>query len=1087
MLDFGRHLIDVFAVGDPAHAYRGSHEPWLVAISVLIAILAAFVALSISARMVAATSRRSRWAWACAGAFSMGGGIWSMHFLRMLAFSLPCGVRYDPLGTLLSMLPGILASGVALNVISRKTEPGLKRLVVGAVLMGAGIGAMHYSGMASMQPDALVRYDPWLVGLSVVVAVALAFISLGIRYRLPRHWTSTRLAALLSATVMGLAVAGMHYTAMQASVFFPLYGWPGAHIASPATSMALLITTISVLIAAITLVATFAGHQSELATGLKTEVCQRKLLEQIAESGRARLQAIFDAFADGIVTIDAQGRIQQWSSGAQRIFGYAPEEVLGTDLTILMPEPHHSRHPAYVASFMKTRNAKIIGIGGRELTAVRKDGTEFPIELAVSEVRDGSEVFFTGILRDITERERAKADLVHAREAAEAANIAKSQFLATMSHEIRTPMNGVLGMANLLSSTQLNDRQRRLVENLQRSGRALLTIINYILDFAKIEAGKFELSAIPFDPRELIAELTDLFAPQCTSKGLEFVHSVAEDVPLQVAGDAARLRQVLVNLVGNAIKFTEYGEIVVSLSLGATGAENLQLVFAIEDTGVGIPADRLPRIFESFYQVDGSMNRSRGGSGLGLAISKQLVGLMGGTISVESELGQGSCFTFTAQVERQAEEAAVARSRPQIARSLRVLLADGHASSARIISSYLHNWGFGASAVLSVADAERMWKEGAASGSPFDVVILDVRALGVPAIEFAKIVRSSASERRAELVLLVGLDGYLADSDLEGVDVAAVLPKPIRPSDLFNTLATLAAGGSRRGPIPNSRRRGVEYTQPDFRARIMVAEDNVVNQEVAAGILEAMGCEVVCAPSGQAAVQLYAREKFDLILMDCEMPIMDGIEATRRIREIEEAPTDTRPICDQTRARLPIIALTAHALAEVRDKCLRAGMDDFLVKPFDDRQMAEMLRRWLQPKAEMVVPSANTTSSEIIDGAAIERIRALDRKGGASRLERVVSQFTAIAPGLVAAIHDKAREDDAEALWRAAHSLKSSSGALGATLLSRRCAEIEAAARNSGVEAAGPLIEAIDDDLADAMQCLQSLIGVACEPVMQQQ
>jgi signal transduction histidine kinase len=234
-----------------------------------------------------------------------------------------------------------------------------------------------------------------------------------------------------------------------------------------------------------------------------------------------------------------------------------------------------------------------------------------------------------------------------------------------MSHEIRTPMNGVLGMANLLSSTQLNDRQRRLVENLQRSGRALLTIINDILDFAKIEAGKFELSAIPFDPRELIAELTDLFAPQCTSKGFEFVHSVAEDVPLQVAGDAARLRQVLVNLVGNAIKFTEYGEIVVSLSLGATGPENLQLVFAIEDTGVGIPPDRLPRVFESFYQVDGSMNRSRGGSGLGLAISKQLVKLMGGTISVESELGSGSCFTFTTQVKRSTEEAAAARSRPQ--------------------------------------------------------------------------------------------------------------------------------------------------------------------------------------------------------------------------------------------------------------------------------------------------------------------------------------------------------------------------------------------------------------------------------------
>jgi len=233
--DFVRHLINVVAVGDPAHAYDGSYEPWLVATSVLIAILAAFVALSISARMVAATSRRSRWAWACAGAVSMGGGIWSMHFIGMLAFSLPCGVHYDPLGTLLSMVPGILASGVALNVIS-KTTPDLKRLLIGAVLMGAGIGAMHYSGMAAMRPDALVRYDPWLVGLSVVVAVVLAFISLGIRYRLPKYWAPTRLAALLSATVMGLAVAGMHYTAMQASVFFPLPGLPSAGIDLPATS-----------------------------------------------------------------------------------------------------------------------------------------------------------------------------------------------------------------------------------------------------------------------------------------------------------------------------------------------------------------------------------------------------------------------------------------------------------------------------------------------------------------------------------------------------------------------------------------------------------------------------------------------------------------------------------------------------------------------------------------------------------------------------------------------------------------------------------------------------------------------------------
>jgi len=369
-----------------------------------------------------------------------------------------------------------------------------------------------------------------------------------------------------------------------------------------------------------------------------------------------------------------------------------------------------------------------------------------------------------------------------------------------------------------------------------------------------------------------------------------------------------------------------------------------------------------------------------------------------------------------------------------------------------------------------------------------------VKGLGAPAVEFEKTVCSSSPER-PEVVLLVGLDGYLADIGIEGLDVAAVLPKPIRPSDLFNALATLAAGGARRGSITKSVRRGVENTRPHFAARILVAEDNVVNQEVAAGILEAMGCQVVSAPSGQAAVQLYAREKFDLILMDCEMPIMDGVEAARRIREIEKAAARTPPVGDQTCAHLPIIALTAHALAEVREKCLRAGMDDFLVKPFDDRQMAGMLRRWRKPQAETewderrgrVVPSPNNAPLQVIDETAIERIRALDRKGRPSRLERAVSQFAAIAPGLVATIHDKSRQDDAEALWRAAHSLKSSAGALGATLLSQRCAEIEAAARNSGVEPARRLIEAIDDDLADAMQCLRSLIGVAREPVMHEQ
>jgi two-component system, sensor histidine kinase and response regulator len=1082
-------FLDVFKTIDSEAPYQGAYDPRLVAISVLIAILAAFVAISISSRIVASTSRRGRWAWASAGAFSMGGGIWAMHFIGMLAFSLPCGISYDPVGTLLSMIPGILASGVALQFISHTTEPSPTRLFVGAVLMGAGIGAMHYSGMVAVRSEALLRYEPGLVAVSVIVAVVLAFISLEIRFRLRRYWSSDTLATLFAAVVMGLAVAGMHYTAMQASVFFPAANDQAIGEVLPTTLMALLITVISVLIAAVAIVASIAGRQSELATGLKIEVGRRQALEQEAEGGRARLQAIFDAVADAIVTIDQTGRIQQWSSGAQRIFGYAPEEVVGAELTILMPEPHRSGHAGYMMSYLKTRDAKIIGVG-RELTAIRKDGTEFPIELTVSEVRNGGEVFFTGILRDITERKRAETELVRARELAEAASLAKSQFLATMSHEIRTPMNGVLGMAGLLSSTALNERQRRLVENVSRSGQALLGIINDVLDFAKIEAGKFELSAMPFEPREVMAELTDLFSERCSYKGLEFVYFVAEDVPSQLVGDSSRLRQILVNLVGNAIKFTEHGEILVEISLLRNDPDEVMLNFSIEDTGIGIAPEQCSRVFEAFHQVDGSMTRSRGGSGLGLSITRQLVELMGGEISVASELGQGSRFTFTASF-RPSTRAAEPRPLRHLARPLRVLLADANAVSAHVISLYLASWKLDATIVSTLEKAESRWRKAAAAGYPFDVAILDVKGFGAQAGEFARSVRAKPSARRTEIVLLVGLDSYMTDSSLEALDAAAILPKPAQPSELFNALVSIASEGTQCSPMPHFARRKVPDELPNFAARILVAEDNPVNQEVATGILETMGCRVVSAPNGRAAFRLFAQEKFDAVLMDCEMPIMDGIEATRQIRKIEATVQPD----DGVVRRTPIIALTAHALNEVREKCFQAGMDDFLVKPFNDQQMAKTLLRWLVPNGTMekgcgqvdadadvdtapsIVPETKSEQDAVIDATVIDGLRGPGRNGGPSRLERAVSCFVEIAPSLAATIRENSEAGDADALWRAAHSLRSSAGALGANRLSRRCAEIELRARNSGVEAAKPLVGALDDDLTAAIHGLQALTG----------
>jgi two-component system, sensor histidine kinase and response regulator len=1084
-------FLDVFRILDSMPPYRGTYEPWLVVLSLSIAILAAFVALSISSRMAAASSRRGRWVWACAGALSMGGGIWGMHFIGMLAFSLPCGIHYDPVGTLLSIVPGILASGVALNVISHDRDPGPTRLIAGAILMGAGIGAMHYSGMAAMRPDALVRYDPGLVAVSVIVAVVLAFISLEVRFRLRRYIQGDMVATIAAAAILGMAVSGMHYTAMQASMFFPDAA-THADATSPSTTLMVSLTTvISILIAAVALVASVAGHQSELAAGYKSEVARRHALEQEAEGGRARLQAIFDAVADAIVTIDRSGRIQQWSSGAQRIFGYLPEEVVGADITMLMPRPHRSGHAGYIESFLKTRIAKIIGIG-REMTAIRKDGTEFPIELTVSEVRNGDEVFFTGILRDITERERAKAELVRAREQAEAANLAKSQFLATMSHEIRTPMNGVLGMASLLASTELNERQQRLLKNVTRSGQALLDIINDILDFAKIEAGKFELSSVPFDPREAIAELADLFSERCTRKGLEFVYFVADDVPSQLIGDPVRLRQILVNLVGNAVKFTERGEVVVEVSLRRDQPDGVTLNFMVEDTGIGIDPEHRARIFESFHQVDGSMTRARGGSGLGLSITRQLVELMGGTISVRSELGRGSRFLFDACFQPSSETATPPREPRHLARPPRTLLVDGNAVSAHVILRYLANWKVEAAVAATVHEAEAACREATLAGRPFDVVILDVKDLGARSVEFARAYRAAAGTRRTSVILLVGLDSYVNDSGSETLDDVTVLPKPVRPSELFNAMVIAASDDGQRGSMPHFTRRHARADRPNFAARVLVAEDNPVNQEVATGMLEAMGCETVCAPNGRAAFQIFSRDVFDVVLMDCEMPITDGIEATVRIREIEALK---RPSLDDGAAarRTPVIALTAHALNDVREKCLAAGMDDFLVKPFDERQLAETLRRWLVPAALTTNEAAAKNGAQapeaphavfepivedpIIDRRAIDGLKALDRGGGGSRLERAVSRFVEIAPSLAEAIRRGRDTGDVDALWRAAHSLKSSAGALGAKRLARRCADIESRARDLGIGTIQCLLDCLDDDLTAAIGGLRALIG----------
>jgi two-component system sensor histidine kinase/response regulator len=931
--------------------YKGTYDLPFVALSVGVAVLSMYVALSVADRVVASAHKSVRLIWTAVGAIVMGGGIWSMHFIGMLAFSLPCGVGYNQLLTQLSILPGVLASGVALFVLSRKESPSQKLLFVCALLVGAGIGAMHYSGMAAMRPAALLRYDIRIVALSVVVAVALSYLALVIRARLKHFGSHRHMRTFLPATVMGLAIAGMHYVAMEASIFYPMAGINIAGTIYSSTSLALVIACVSVTVGLFTL---------------------------------------------GVASL----------------------------------------------------------VGRSELTA--------------------------SLLAEIARREQVQQDLIRAREEAEAANAAKSEFLATMSHEIRTPLNGVIGIANLLSSTSLDPRQARLVANLSRSGQALLSIISDILDFSKIEAGHLELFEADFEPRETMADVADLFSERCAAMGLELAYFIAEDVPLKVKGDLVRVRQILINLVGNAMKFTEQGSIFIELSAATGTADEVILSFSVKDTGIGIAAEKQPLLFQAFRQVDGSMTRAKGGTGLGLAISRQLTELMGGAIGLESEPGRGSRFHFTVRCKSSGEKAAPEPRR--LERKLRLLVAERPSVHARVLSSYLKSWGLDAVFTRSAEEARQVFERAEENGEAFDAAILDLKELTEAGVTLGRDIRASGGG--TEVIFLIGMDRFLVEKSLESVDAAAILTRPVRPSELFNSLATIASNSRAHGVTPFYVRQSTRSQKALFDARVLVVEDNPVNQDVAIGILENLGCQVATASNGVVAVRRMVQDQFDLVLMDCEMPEMDGFGATRCIREREATESQNGAAAKRT----PIIALTAHALADIRKKCLEAGMDDFLTKPFDEAQMAGALQRWIGQLARSGAEPARqdvAAQAEAIDREVLANVSTFQGPNGEALFKRVVSRFVDTAPGLGASLSQQFSAGNAEELWRIAHSLRSSAAALGANRLAEHAGEIEHIAREQGLDTLQPLLAALEHELAAALKSLCAMTGESYEPAAQ--
>jgi PAS domain S-box-containing protein len=673
---------------------------------------------------------------------------------------------------------------------------------------------------------------------------------------------------------------------------------------------------------------------------LETRVVERTM--ELADAQR-KLQAVLDAATQvSIIATDTEGLITVFNSGAERMLGHRAEEMVGSQTPAVLHLESEVRARGEELSVRFGRRIEHFDVfvehvrqgtfEEREWTYVRKDGSQLTVSLMVTALRAGGQITgYLGVATDITERREAQTELLRAKEAAEAGTRARSEFLANMSHEIRTPMNGTLGMTTLLLDSDLSADQRRQAEAISNSGEALMAIINDILDFSKIEAGKLAFESLDFDLHEAVEGCLELFAQRAQSKGLELACLVESNVPARLRGDPGRLRQVLTNLVSNAIKFTERGEVVVKVSVADQTDADALLRFEVKDTGISIPAEVQKRLFQAFSQADASTSRKYGGTGLGLAISRQLVEMMKGQLGIESTAGRGSIFWFTARLVGPPEGV---NPHPIIRGDLvhlHVLIVDDNETNREILQHQTRAWKMRSGTAANSAEALQELKRSRTQGDPYQVVLLDLHMPGTNGLALARSIRGESGLAYVRLVLLSSMGERLEAEELKAAGIDDCLVKPVKESRLFDCLATLMG---RAAAQPTRQAKKVSpptaaVAPVNQKLRILLAEDNTTNQEVAQGLLRRLGYSADAVANGTEVMEALREIPYDVILMDCQMPELDGYEATRRIRQFEQqrvAPFDWK-------APLHIIAMTANAMEGDREKCLLAGMNDYVSKP----------------------------------------------------------------------------------------------------------------------------------------------------------
>lgn len=1151
---FRDYLHFIGQIGGNNILHQGEYQPFLVVLSISIAIFTSYMAFLMGQFAEQVASQRVRQTLLSLSGLALGVGIWAMHFIGMVGFHLSCSTSYNPWITILSMVPSVGASIYTMHFIAHP-QPSLPVILAGGVLVGLGIGTMHYSGMAAIQLDGWIRYNPVLFSVSILVAIILATISLWFRFYINKIFGEIGGYALASsAVVMGLATSGMHYIAMTATQFFcnPFSTMPDSGVGLNAIAIGVTVAT-TLLTGIIMLV-------------VLRETTWQKNQNQILAQTEAWYRGIIKYAPDGMLVINSRGQIILTNPVLDVMFGYQSNELLGQSWEILSLTDSSGGLLDLGDYFQAKGQVCPLNDRNLELQGQRQDGTKFPIEVALvrlpelgdrgisvfasvrdvtsrkqtesaiirqreqlqwildkaptgvaitvdnitrfanpcigtlvdlkvgdnpekiyadkfdrlymlqqlgrygvfeggtykmygpdGKIRDIMATFIAteyegkpgvlGWLTDISKIKAAEAEMRRAKELAEETTRIKSDFLANMSHEIRTPMNAIIGMTHLALKTDLTPRQQEYLKKIQTSSQHLLGVINDILDFSKIEAGKLKIEQIDFDLEKVLENVATLITEKATAKGLELLFDIEPNLPRNFIGDPLRMGQILINYANNAVKFTEKGEITITVKLKEYRDRDVVLYLGVKDTGIGLTEEHQGTLFQSFQQADTSTTRKFGGTGLGLAICKRIAALMGGEVGVESEYGKGSTFWCTVCLQK----STLPPRRMVLSRDIqgkRVLVVDDNENARLIMKDLLEQMKFDVDLVSSGQEALDAVAAADTFDRPYEIVFLDWQMPFMDGLEVARRIKKISLKHKPHHLIVTAYGREEVFQEAESTGIADVLVKPVNASIVFDSLARLL--GETGENVANS-----NYEPPSLLAdrlktiqgaKILLVEDNEVNQEVAIELLQDAGFVVDLAENGRIALAKVKTNDYDLVLMDMQMPEMDGISATIQLRQDPDYQT------------LPIVAMTANVMQGDRDRCLSAGMNDHVAKPIEPEDLWNTLLKWIPPQsskresAETPVPAIAKPENPVTIPTDIPGLniceglrRVLGKKSlYLSMLRKFVSGQKNFAQQFIQAWE----VGDYKLAERLAHTLRGVAGNIGAAEIQAAASTLETAVKN---------------------------------------